>query len=76
MTPDPNLDLNLNGKRVLITGVLGGIGRSTAEHLAALGATVYGTDRSPEAAADLTALAEYRGFDLADEQHLAALTGW
>lgn len=73
---DPNLDLDLSGKTVLITGVQGGIGRSSAEHLAALGATVYGTDRSPEAAADLTTLAEYRGFDLADEQHLAALTGW
>ena len=25
MTADPNLDLNLNGTRVLITGVLGGM---------------------------------------------------
>ena len=76
MTADPNHDLDLNGKRVLITGVLGGIGHSTAEHLAALGATVYGTDHDVTAATRLPMLAEYRGFDLADDQHLAALVDW
>src|SRR5919198_6442990 len=63
-------------KVVLITGCSTGIGRATAEHLAARGHTVYATARRPESIADL----EDRGcrtlaLDVTDEESMQAAVG-
>jgi NAD(P)-dependent dehydrogenase (short-subunit alcohol dehydrogenase family) len=60
-------------KAVLITGCSTGIGRATAEHLAAKGYTVYASARRPESIADL----EEKGcrtlaLDVTDEQSMQA----
>ncbi len=77
MMPSPADDLDLSGKTVLVTGVLGGIGRSTAEHLTALGAQVYGTDRDRAPQVNPTpAVTDYRASDLAHDGSLASLCDW
>ncbi|MEJ6708045.1 MAG: SDR family oxidoreductase [Amylibacter sp.] len=66
MNPAPT---DLSGKTALVTGSLGGIGAATAEHLAALGATVYTTDISGEGA-------RHEQFDLLDADGLQACCDW
>ncbi len=56
---------------VLITGCSTGIGRATAEHLAAQGWTVYATARKPETLADLKGC-EALQLDVNDEASMAA----
>ena len=63
---------DLSGKIALVTGAAGGIGASAVEHFAALGATVYATD----VAASFDGPAEYRPFDLLDQDGLTACTDW
>lgn len=46
---------NLNGKRALVTGGAGGIGKAAAEHLAKLGAHVTIADVNPEATEQVAA---------------------
>ncbi len=54
-----------NGERVLITGVCGGIGKTTAERLAREGALVIGADLAAEAPPDLRNQIRYYRLDLA-----------
>src|SRR5687768_12761420 len=58
---------------VLITGCSTGIGRRTAEHLAAKGWTVYATARRPDSIADLEAKGcRTLALDVTDEQSMQA----
>jgi len=58
---------------VLITGCSTGIGRATAEHLAAGGHTVYATARRPESIADLEAKGiKTLALDVTDEASMQA----
>ncbi len=66
MNPAPT---DLSGKTALVTGSLGGIGAATADHFAALGATVYTTDIDGEGA-------RHERFDLLDADGLQACCDW
>ncbi len=60
-------------KAVIITGCSTGIGRATAEHLAAKGWTVYATARRPESIADLRDMGcRTLALDVTDEASMQA----
>jgi len=60
-------------KAVLITGCSTGIGRATAEHLAAKGHTVYATARRPDSISDLEGKGcKTLALDVNDEQSMQA----
>jgi NAD(P)-dependent dehydrogenase (short-subunit alcohol dehydrogenase family) len=60
-------------KAVLITGCSSGIGRATAQHLAAKGWKVYATARRPESIADLAeAGCQTLSLDVTDEESMLA----
>lgn len=63
---------DLTGMTCLVTGAAGGIGASTVEHFASLGATVFATD----IANDIDGPATYKRFDLLDAQDLADCADW
>ena len=77
-TIDPLSGFHLNGKRALITGAGGGIGRALVALFHAAGATVMGADIKASAMDGLE-LADRLVFDLADpdavEEALAPLEG-
>src|SRR3954452_10184628 len=63
-------------KTVLITGCSTGIGRATAEHLAAKGHTVYATARRPDSISDLEGKGcKTLALDVNDEQSMQAAVG-
>lgn len=64
---------DLSGKTCLVTGVIGGIGAAAAEHFAALGARVVGTDLGPGGP---NGLDDYQSYDLLDPAGLEACVKW
>lgn len=72
----PLQDLSLTGKVAVVTGCNGGIGRSTVEHLQALGAEVHGTDLSSTPDPSLPVLESYRPADLSGDSSLEACCDW
>ena len=65
---------DLTGKVCVVTGANGGIGQATAEHFAALGATVHTTDLGSAFSGDCATT--HRGFDLLDGDGLGACCDW
>lgn len=65
---------DLSGKTCLVTGANGGIGMATAEHFAALGATVLTTDLGSAFAGDCKS--QYQSFDLLHESGLQDCQAW
>ena len=63
---------DLSGKTAFVTGAAGGIGASTAEHFASLGATVYATDLGEAYDGPGT----YRPFNLLDADVLQDCCDW
>lgn len=72
----PIKDLDLTGKVAIVTGCNGGIGKSSVEHLHALGAKVHGTDLEPQSTLSATSLESYRPADLAGHASLEACCNW
>ena len=63
---------DLTGKIAVVTGAVGGIGASTVEHFAALGAKVYATDLAD----GFDGPATYQRFDLMNDDNLSACQDW
>lgn len=70
-------DLDFTGRRVLLTGAAGGLGRAMAAQFAANGATLVLADREPEPlrtlARDLGIAADCHGYDQGDVRSVQAL---